>query len=76
MGSEKWSKNEKLTEDEVNNIVDFFYKDKGKELKKICNQILHIIWNDIPDYYRDGFDNEGIRWKTDRMQRKPDVIQK
>ena len=30
MGSEKWSKNEKLTEDEVNNIVDFFYKDKGK----------------------------------------------
>lgn len=32
MGSEKWSKNEKLTEDEVNNIVDFFYKDKRKEL--------------------------------------------
>lgn len=46
MGSEKWSKNEKLTEDEVNNIVDFFYKDKRKELKKICNQILHM-GNDI-----------------------------
>lgn len=57
MGSEKWSKNEKLTEDEVNNIVDFFYKDKRKELKKICNQILHIIWNDIPDYYRDDFES-------------------
>ena len=57
MGSEKWSKNEKLTEDEVNNIVDFFYKDNGKELKKICNQILHIIWNDIPDYYRDDFES-------------------
>lgn len=28
MGSEKWSKNEKLTEDEVNNIVDFFYKEE------------------------------------------------
>lgn len=57
MGAEKWSKNEKLTEDEVNDIVDFFYKDKGKELKKICNQILHIIWNDIPDYYRDDFES-------------------
>lgn len=43
MGAEKWSKNEKLTEDEVNDIVDFFYKDKGKELKKICNQILHTL---------------------------------
>lgn len=57
MGSEKWIKNEKLTIDEMNSIVNYFYVEDGKELKKICNQILHVIWNDIPGYYKDDFES-------------------
>ena len=57
MGSEKWIKNEKLTMDEMNSIVNYFYVEDGKELKKICNQILRVIWNDVPGYYKDDFES-------------------
>lgn len=46
-----------LTEKEMDNIVNFYYKEERKELKKICNQILHSIWNDIPNFYRDDFES-------------------
>ena len=57
MGSKKWIKNEKLTMDEMNSIVNYFYVEDGKELKKICNQILRVIWNDVPGYYKDDFES-------------------
>ena len=46
-----------LTEKEMDDIVNFYYKEERKELKKICNQILHSIWNDIPNFYRDDFES-------------------
>ena len=52
-----WFNNEKITEEEANNIVDFFYGNNGKEIKILCNQILHTIWNDMPFYYKDDFES-------------------
>lgn len=46
-----------LTEKEMDDIVNFYYKEERKELKKICNQILNSIWNDIPNFYRDDFES-------------------
>lgn len=51
------AKQNNLTQDEVNCIVNFFYKDDRKELKIICDQILRSIWRDIPDSYRDDFES-------------------
>lgn len=52
-----WFHNELITEKEANDIVNFFYSNNGKEIKIICNQILHSIWNDVPYYYRDDFES-------------------
>lgn len=52
-----WFHNELITEKEANDIVNFFYGNNGKEIKIICNQILHSIWNDVPYYYRDDFES-------------------
>ena len=52
-----WFNNEKITEEEANDIVNFFYSNNGKEIKMLCNQILHTVWNDIPFYYRDDFES-------------------
>ena len=46
-----------LTEKEMDDIVNFYYKEERKELKKICNQILHSLWNDIPIFYRYDFES-------------------
>lgn len=52
-----WFNNEKITEEEANDIVNFFYSNNGKEIKMLCNQILHTVWNDIPFYYKDDFES-------------------
>lgn len=52
-----WFHNDLITEKEANDIVNFFYDNDGKEIKIICNQILHSIWNDVPYYYRDDFES-------------------
>lgn len=52
-----WFHNNLITEKEANDIVNFFYDNDGKEIKIICNQILHSIWNDVPYYYRDDFES-------------------
>lgn len=52
-----WFHNDLITEKEANDIVNFFYNNDGKEIKTICNQILHSIWNDVPYYYKDDFES-------------------